>query len=282
LNVKTPVVPLNFQADGLSITAAEPWFKVKVQLVQRYLQAFIMNAAAKADEIIFVDAFSGSGLYSTGHQKAIFPSVALATLTGDLPIHRWIFCERDPEQAYALQVRVKKYGLEKNVSVFTDALPELTDRFRTSLPTPKRGHKVAVLCLVDPFSLDMPLGLMEKWSGLGFSFLVPFTFVLNDRLTYRHYTEDHPDILRKYVGGTGFDSLSKVSSNIQFYKHLVRLYQNNMLVMGMNTALSVHKLESHLINLPVFYMGFFSRQFSAQAIQRDVNVSEHLQFDLFG
>jgi len=108
LNVKTPVVPLNFQADGLSITAAEPWFKVKVQLVQRYLQAFIMNAAAKADEIIFVDAFSGSGLYSTGHQKAIFPSVALATLAGDLPIHRWIFCERDPEQAYALQARVKK------------------------------------------------------------------------------------------------------------------------------------------------------------------------------
>ncbi len=140
---KTPVVPLNFQADGLSITAAEPWFKVKVQLVQRYLQAFIMNAAAKADEIIFVDAFSGSGLYSTGHQKAIFPSVALTTLAGDLPIHRWIFCERDLEQAYALQTRVKKYGPEKTSRFLTDALPEL-DR---PLPELRYQHQNGVIKL---------------------------------------------------------------------------------------------------------------------------------------
>jgi len=241
-----------------------------------------MNAASKADEIVLVDAFSGSGLYSVGHQKTIFPSAALTTLTDNLPIDRWIFCERDPEQAYALQTRVKKYGADKNVSVFDDPLPALTDRIRTSLPTPKRGHKVAVLCLIDPFSLDMPLQLMEKWSGMDFSFVVPFTFVLNDRLTHRHYTEDHPDTLRKYVGGTGFDSLAKVASNIQFYKRLVRLYQNNMLVMGMNAALSVHKLDSRLINLPAFYIGFFSRQFSTLAVQRDVQVSDHLQFDLFG
>jgi hypothetical protein len=36
-----------------------------------------------------------------------------------------------------------------------------------------------------------------------------------------------------------------------------------------------------LMELPAFHIGFFSKQLSAQAIQRDVKVSEHLQFGLF-
>lgn len=240
-----------------------------------------MNAAAKADEIVFVDAFAGSGLYSIGHQKEIFAGPSLATLCDDLPIDRWIFCERDPEQAHALFMRAKKAAPEKNVQVFADPLPELTDRLRSAIPASTRGHKVAVLCLVDPFSLDMPLALMEKWIRLGFSFVVPFTFILNDRVNYRHYTEDHAELLRKYAGTSGSESLAKATGNLQFYKRLVRVYQNNMLVMGMNTAVSVHKLESQLVSLPAYYMGFFSKQFSTQAMLRDMNVTEHLQFELF-
>jgi hypothetical protein len=59
------------------------------------------------------------------------------------------------------------------------------------------------------------------------------------------------------------------------------MYQSNMLVMGLNAALSSHQLDSRLMELPAFHIGFFSKQLSAQAIQRDVKVSEHLQFGLF-
>jgi hypothetical protein len=61
LNLKSRTSVPNFQSDGLSVTATESWFKVKVQLIQSYLQAFIMNALPKADEIIFVDLISGKG-----------------------------------------------------------------------------------------------------------------------------------------------------------------------------------------------------------------------------
>jgi hypothetical protein len=78
LNLKSNASVPNFQSDGLTITAAESWFKVKVQLILSYSQAFIMNASPKSDELIFVDLFAGSGLFSVGHQKEIFPAPSLA------------------------------------------------------------------------------------------------------------------------------------------------------------------------------------------------------------
>jgi hypothetical protein len=97
-----------FPDDGFSITATEPWFKVKVQLLLSYIQSFTLHVSAKADEVVFVDLFSGSGLYSIGHQKEIFQGACLASLAADLPITKWIFCEQDAEQSKALKIRVNK------------------------------------------------------------------------------------------------------------------------------------------------------------------------------
>src|SRR5262245_43227002 len=47
-----------FHNDGFSITAAEPWFKVKVKVLQSYLQTFITQAMGKADALVYVDLFA--------------------------------------------------------------------------------------------------------------------------------------------------------------------------------------------------------------------------------
>lgn len=280
-NLKSTASVPHFQSDGLSITAAEPWFKVKVQLIQSYLQAFIMNASGKADEIIFVDLFSGSGLYSMGHQKEVFPGSNLLSLTLEPPFHKWIFCEDDDEQVTALEKRVKKFFAKKNVEILNPPAEELMEALRSNIPRSKAGHKVAILCLVDSFSLDIRWDIIEKIADMGVSFIIPFTFTVNNRLDARHYCREHADVLKRVAGTSNYERLCSMESNFHFYKKLVRVYQNNFLVKGLNSAISSHKLESRLMELPAFDIGFFSKQFSAQAIQRDVNVSEHLQFELF-
>jgi hypothetical protein len=54
-----------------------------------------------------------------------------------------------------------------------------------------------------------------------------------------------------------------------------------MLMQGMSGSLSVHKLSSKLMDLPMFYMGYFSGQISPKLIQHDVNAVEQVQFQLF-
>lgn len=281
MNLKSPNDRSNFLSDGFSVTATEPWFKVKVEVIQSYLRAFVLNVSAKADEIVFVDLFSGSGLYSVGHQKEIFQGSSFASLSSDLPITQWILCEREPESLKLLHRRVDRFFARKNVSILDAELSYLPDKFRKIITPSKRGYTVAVFCLVDPFNFDVPLVTIDALASLGFNFLIPFTFMLNDRSNYQYYLREHPERLLRYLGINNFERMTGVQNNLQFYKRIVRMYQNRMLVLGLNTALSVHKVESRLMELPAYYIGLFSRQFSAKAIQEDVNLSGQLQIELY-
>jgi three-Cys-motif partner protein len=281
LNSKLPGSVPNFKDDGLSITAAEPWFKVKVQLIQSYLQAFIMNASPKADSIIFIDLFSGSGLYSMGHQKDVFAGSCLAALSSSLPFRKWILCEKDAEQAAALDNRTRRFFPHNDVVVLHAAQGLSMEELTSHVPASKAGHHVAVICVVDPFSMEVPISLMHKLSASNYTLLIPFTFVLNERMNATYYVKEQRETLKKFVGESSFEQLSRIDSNLHFYRKLVRLYQNSMLVMGLNTAISSHKLESKLMELPSYCIGFFSREFSTQAIQRNIDVTEHFQYELF-
>jgi three-Cys-motif partner protein len=268
----------NFLSDGFNVTATEPWFKVKVEVIQSFLRAFVLNVSSKADEIIFIDLFAGNGLYSIGYQKEIFPGPSFAALATDLPITQWILCERDPESLRLLYRRSERYFKRKNITILDHELNELPDKFMRIINPLKHKHNVAVFCLVDPFALDIPLTLINSLSSYGFSFLFPFTFLLNERIDYRHYLREHPEKLRKFLGHHNFERMTGVQSNIQFYNRLVRIYQNSMLVMGLNTALSVHKLNSRLMDLPAYHIGLFTRQFSARTILEDLKGVEVLKW----
>jgi three-Cys-motif partner protein len=279
-NILHQSIPI-LKDDGFSVTAAEPWFKVKVQLIQNYLQAFVTTAASQADEIVFIDLFAGSGLYSVGHQKEIFTGSSFTALTWDLPIDKYIFCEEDPDQSKALKIRAERYFKNKNNIIILEGHPEeLVDKLIDQVPQHKGGYRTAVLCLVDPFSLDIPFNVIEKLAVAGFSFLMPFTFSLNERLNCHYYVNEQRSKLRRFAG-TQAEKISETQSNVHFYKRLIKIYQHNMLMLGLNTTLSSHKLNSQLMELPMYYIGYFSKQISTKTIQREVQPSEQLQIELF-
>ena len=72
-----------------------------------------------------------------------------------------------------------------------------------------------------------------------------------------------------------------VENNMQFYKRLIQIYENNILASGLNASTSVHKLDSGLMEMPVYYMGLFSKEYSTKAIQHDVEATRNTQFELF-
>ncbi len=278
--LQTPSTPLI--NDGFTITAAEPWFKVKVQLIQQYLRSFVTHCADKSDEIIVVDLFAGSGLYSLGYQRELFAGSCLGSLSDELPISKWIFCERDPESVKALKIRVNRYFKGKHVLIFDDAIDRLPEKLQYYIPVSKRGFRVSVLCILDPFSIDIPFSLLDKLQSLGLSFIIPFTFSLNERHNYQFYLHEHREKLKRFLGEfTDLTRLDDVKSNLEFYKRVVRTLRNNLLMLGFNSSLSVQRLDSGLMELPIYYMGVFSKTLPARVIQREVEETLHNQFTLF-
>jgi three-Cys-motif partner protein len=272
-----------FVDDGLSMTAAEPWIRDKTSIIGQYLSSFVYNLHSQVDEIVFVDFNSGNGLYSLGSKREIFPSSALMALSLDLPIHRYVFCEHDNEESAVLKIRINKSFRGKNVIQLDGRPEELIDRLRLYVPQSKGNHKVAVLCLCDPFSFDIPFHIIAKLKDVGFSFLIPFTFVLNGQLNYKFYLLEEREKLKKFIGGDkNIERLEKeVGSNEAFYKRLVRIYENNMLALGLNASTSVHRIDSGLMEVPMYYTALFSGKFATKAIMKDVKSARNVQFELF-
>lgn len=265
------------------ITAAEPWFKQKVQIIQEYLTAFVKNLTDHADEVVFVDLFSGSGLYSLGAKREIFAGTPLMALAQDLPISRFVFCERDVEQFKILKIRVNTYYREKNVVLMNGKPEELIDKLKLYIPASKGNFKVAVFCVCDPFSLDIPFDSIEKLSKMGFNFLMPFTFALNRHLNFRYYLQQDTEKIKKYLGGyKDMDHLDRgIENNLQFYKRLVEIYESNLRTAGLRATTSTHKLDSGLMEIPAYNMGFFSKNLSTKTIKQDVEATRNVQFGLF-
>jgi len=274
---------IKFIDDSFSITAAEPWIKEKVGIVRQYLSSFVLNLHGRIDELVFVDLSAGNGLYSLGARKEIFAAPSLMALSLDLPINRYIFCEEDNEQSGVLKIRTNKYFRGKNVIHLEGKPEELIDKLQLYVPQSKGNYKVAVFCLCDPFSLDIPFNIISKLNDLGFSFLIPFTFVLNDHLNYKFYTKEQREKVSRFLGGfKDIERLEKdLTSNTVFYKRLIHIFENNMLALGLNAATSVHKIDSGLMEVPMYYAGLFSRQFATKAILQDVESARNVQFDLF-
>lgn len=273
---------LVFPDDGLPSTAAESWVRHKINVISQYLASFSGQLAGKVDDIVFVDLYAGNGLYSMGARKELFPAAALKSLSLDAPISKFVFCEKDSDRLSTLKIRVNKYFRNRHV-ILLDGKPEdLISRFDLYVPPTKGNYRSAVICLCDPFSLEMPFDSIRNLADKGFSFLIPFTFALNDRLNYEFYLVENRERIRKFLGTDNLERVEKdVDTNMTFYKRLVQVFQNNMLSMGFNGSTSVHKLDSGLMELPVYYMGFYSKNVSTRDVQDDVEATHHVQFDLF-
>ncbi len=273
----------SFPDDGFPVTAAEPWIKGKISIIQQYLNSFASTLAGKVDELVFIDLFAGNGIYSLGARKELFASSALMALSLEAPITKFIFCDKEEEQLRILKIRVNKYFRGKNVLLLDGKPEELVKKFAHYVPRSKGNFKVAVFCLCDSFSVDLHFETVTQMADQGFNFLIPFSFALNDRLNYRFYLKENRDRLGKFLKDPeDLKRLGKeMESNAQFYKRMIQMYQNNMLSLGYNLSLSTHKADSGLMELPAYHIGFFSKQVSTKAIQQDVDATRHTQFELF-
>lgn len=275
--------PQIFPDDGFSVTAAEPWIKAKTSIIQQYVSSFAGTLAGKADDIVFIDLFAGNGIYSLGARTELFAAPALMALSQEVPITKFIFCEREEEQLRILKIRVNKNFKKKNVLLLDGKPQDVISKFTHYVPRSKGSYKVAVFCLCDSFSFDLHFETILQLADQGFNFLIPFTFALNDRLNYRFYLKENREKLKTFLAGEDdVKRLEKdVDSNHQFYKRLVQIYQSNMLALGYNLSVSTHKADSGLMELPSYQIGFFSKQISTKTIQHDVEATRHQQFELF-
>lgn len=272
----------SFPDDDFVCTAAEPWFLNKINIIRRSAELFVSRLAAHTDEFIFIDLFAGNGLYAIGNKRERYSGISLELMQCGLPFNRWILCERDKENANALRIRTRRFFKDKHVLVFEDPIAALPQKLNFYIPQSTRQHRITTLCVVDSFSFEFPFEFVQLTRSLKLNFIIPFTFCLNDQHNYRFYLDEQREKLQRFLGrslqGT---RLAASTDNRNFYKHLVRLYHQEMLLQGLGGSLSVHPMDSGLMELPAYYIGSFTANSSVRNIQREIQQKMVTQFSLF-
>ncbi|NJN43042.1 MAG: hypothetical protein HC811_13250 [Flammeovirgaceae bacterium] len=142
---------------------------------------------------------------------------------------------------------------------------------------------MGVIGVVDPFSFDLSFNTIDKLASHGCSFIIPYNLVINERMNFEHYLVEEREKVKKYLGGyRDIERLEKnISGNEQFYKRLVKVYEQNLADLGLRGSTSIHKIDSGLMELRTLHIGFYSKLAEARNIINAVDSKRNSQFELF-
>ena len=151
---------------GMNQQFGGEWTEQKLWILGEYLRTYTTALKKKNFELVYVDAFAGTGeikLPNDDEELASFcdGSAKIALAVSDKPFDQLIFIERDVEKCMKLEAVCSNYPDRKTKVIHEDAnnyiINELTKRWS------KRQRGVIFL---DPFSIEVKWQTIEAISSL--------------------------------------------------------------------------------------------------------------------
>ncbi|HCS91297.1 MAG: three-Cys-motif partner protein TcmP [Thiohalocapsa sp. PB-PSB1] len=133
-----------------------PWTLIKLDVLRQYLSAYTTALKKQAFELVYIDAFAGSGDFSPGSGES--QQVGSVRIALDTPgFHRYCFIEQNSRRYRELEA-IKQQHPEKQIELFRgDANQVLPDLLRTLSPKNWRG-----VVFLDPYGLNLDWTTLES------------------------------------------------------------------------------------------------------------------------
>jgi len=142
---------LRGEEDGLTMNEdVGTWTSEKYRQFQLYAHLFTKGMKGKWGSLVYLDLYAGAGLSRVSGTNEILLGSPLIALSLDVPFHRYVFCEKDPEKLSALQQRVEKDFPNSNAQFIGGDCDDPTFQLGNVIP---QGS--LTLCFVDPYKLDI-------------------------------------------------------------------------------------------------------------------------------
>ena len=142
-----------------------PWTRQKLEILGRYLDAYTTALKNQPFNLIYVDAFAGSGVWSPQSeyrsedygefQELAEGSARIALEVGDKPFDRLVFVEKNPANAASLR-RLRDDHPNRDVSVIEDDANFALPNFCRSM-----GQFDRAVVFLDPFKTEVEWSTVE-------------------------------------------------------------------------------------------------------------------------
>jgi len=122
---------------------------------------------------VYIDLFSGAGRARIKDTNRILPASPLLALDVKKKFDRYIFSEKDPDKAAALEERVKRDYPGVDAHVIAGDTNYNVDKIIQLIPAPRPGFTVLSFCFADPFKLkNLPFDTIRQLSAHFMDFLI--------------------------------------------------------------------------------------------------------------
>jgi three-Cys-motif partner protein len=193
-----------------------PWTERKLSVIRRYLETYVRALRNQPFQLIYVDAFAGSGgradnrrldmpLLDLPEFEAVAKGSTRIALEIEPPFHRYVFIERVAKRASELK-RFKPEFASRNITVITS---DANDAIKEICATLNRRNTRGVVFL-DPYGLQVSwdtLVAIARTHALDAWILFPTGIGLNRLLTKRgNIPKGWQDTLDRFLGTRGWRS----------------------------------------------------------------------------
>lgn len=134
------------------------WSEIKLAIIQEYVAAYTkILSRQKYLKFYYVDGFSGAGVHTTKETKQMVDGSPLLVLSADIAFHKYYFIDLDGDKVNYLLEQCKKFP-HRNTEVKQGDCNKV---LKSIVPGIDFSNYERVLCLLDPYGLDLDWEIIE-------------------------------------------------------------------------------------------------------------------------
>jgi three-Cys-motif partner protein len=273
--------PIQVEPDGLYVPTIKRHSLSKIHLHNRYARIVATAMRAKWDRRAYVGLYSGAGHAQIYGTSEIYETSALAVFRQPDPFTDYVFVDRNPTCASALEARIARVAPSANYSVISEDVNRSTTEILARLPMHSRTQKVLTFCFADPFDLKLQFETVRRLADRRMDFLILLALGFDARRNIVRYYRDRDDrTIGDLLADPHWRDEYKASGEKRIVHFMLRKFDEQMRSLGYLTAAGdEHPIKTGGVLL--YHLVFYSRSELAKKFWRDTCLGITKQPSLF-
>ncbi|MTB52786.1 three-Cys-motif partner protein TcmP [Lewinella sp. W8] len=274
---------IDVEEDGLLTPTVRRWSEEKYSLLGSYANIFTTSMCKKWNQLVYLDLFAGAGYARIKSTNRLVMSSSLIALSLPVPFTKYILCEENKEKFDALKTRVSRDFPAADVTLIHGDVNKKVWEVKRSIPRYGKGNTLLSFSFVDPFSLNLDFNTIKVLgSRMNMDFLILLALGMDANRNFKSYLLNNSSKVAKFIDD---DFWTKKTENLinssDFMRFLSSTYDDNMLKLGYKEAADKQIVRSHVKNLSLYHLAFYSKHDLGNQFWNDMRKYTDKQISLF-
>ena len=276
--------PKSTGTDGFAILETNNWYLDKLGIIQSYIKAYHQRFDLRNKTKMLVYIGTGPGMVVTEKEGQAISGTPLDILSYSEQFQRHLFCEKNPEYASALKVRIGKKFPKKHVVIVEGDINQTIEKLPPYLPEKIGSSQTAILCIIDLQSFDLDFETLKILAAMDVDIILVNAYVHTEYYNYNFYLEEERETMNAYFGSSWarLAETARLNSDISFFLLVIKAYLEQIRHLGYNVTGTLHKYNLDKALVPYYQVAFCTKSKALNSLKQKMVEETSKQIELFG